>query len=174
MKKITFLLLLTYFLNPFVNAQTYQTAIGLRVSSEFGLTVQQHIGKNYTIEGLLTTRSKEYESKITLLLEKHQNVLGRGFNFYYGAGGHKGFLRSGQPLGYEGTFGVDAIGGVEFSSKQFTFSADYHPVFNLSKGTAQPFYNGYAALSVRYILIKRDTRFQEWRKKQKRKLSSKT
>jgi hypothetical protein len=174
MKKIAFLLLFTCFFSTFMTAQTYQSAIGLRVSSELGLTFQQHIGKNYTIEALLTTRAKEYESKITLLLEKHQNVLGRGFNFYYGAGGHKGFLRSGQPLGYEATFGVDAIGGVEFSSKQFTFSADYHPVFNLSKGNAQSFYNGYAALSVRYILIKRDTRFQEWRKKQKRRLSSKS
>jgi hypothetical protein len=149
-------------------AQSYQTAVGLRLGNEWGITAKQHLGNNYALEFLAITQKAEFENKLALYIERHYNLMGRRFNGYVGAGIHKGFSRSVLALGTSSSYGVGAIGGVEFSSGSYNFSLDLRPQFNLNKLATPNFYNSYIGLSVRYILIKRDTKFQEWKK---RKLS---
>ncbi len=149
-------------------SQTYQTAVGLRLGNEWGITAKQHVGNNYVLEFLAITQKSELENKLVLNIERHFNLIGRRFNAYAGAGIHKGFSRN-IIVGNTSSYGVGGIAGLEFNSGLFNFSADFRPQINLNKATTPAFYNSYSGLSVRYILIKRDSKFQEWKKKRRSK-----
>jgi hypothetical protein len=174
MNKSVFLLIFTLLCVTSSNifAQKYQTAGGIRIGSDVGLTIKQHIGDNWTVEAMGTTKSRDNESRLTLLAAKHFNFLGRGLNMYAGGGLHKGFLNE-VKTGYSPTFGLSTIAGMEATMGRYNFSIDLRPTYNFQSGAAQDNYNTYLGLSARYIFVPRESRFQTWKSKQKERFKRK-
>lgn len=138
-----------------VMGQSYFTSAGLRFGTDWGLTVQQRVARNYTVEGILQSSFQRNEVLMTGLLERHYPIAHRGLNIYFGGGLHKGWLnepanrensrRSGDP------FGVTLVGGAELTLGRVNISYDFKPAVNL-QGGEHTFYTQ-SGLSVRYVLI---------------------
>jgi len=79
-KNIIFILLIIFIGSIDVSAQRYRTAAGLRLGSPFGLTVQQVVWGQNTLEGILTFNPKKNESAVTLLFENHRKIFSKRFN----------------------------------------------------------------------------------------------
>ena len=130
-----------------VQAQKYRTALGVRASrNQVGLTAQQLILPKSTVELIASVGSDEYSG--TALLEQHFPILGKGFNYYMGAGAHIGNKKD------FGTFyGGDLIAGLELKTPllPFTISGDLKPAFHVNHEDWFTFGGG---ISVRFILVK--------------------
>ncbi len=151
-----------------IQAQTYNTAVGLRMGSGIGLSVQQRIANKTTIEGIVNNRFKQDLVTVTLLGEQHFPILFKRFNVYTGMGVHKGWYtgQANDGIAYDDPFGVSFIAGGEISIGRFNVSYDYKPAFNITGG--EKAFAGESSLSVRYIINKRPTKFQKWKNKRKK------
>jgi hypothetical protein len=143
-------------INSCILAQHYKTAGGIRLGNEIGLTVQQVVKDKTTVEGIFATHSSSNFYNFTALGERHYNLLSRRINFYTGAGAHFGLLKKAQ-TGYENTFGITGIGGMEMTIKRLNFSFDFKPAINIFKGDSQNRWVGQFALSVRYVFVERES-----------------
>lgn len=177
MKKIIVLFILVnlYLISV---AQGYDTAFGIRLGTEWGLTVQQRIAKRTTIEGIIQSSVNRSETTISILGEQHYPLLLRNFNIYGGAGLHKGW--AGKQADYGDPFGLTLIGGAEISVGKINLSWDFKPSINLVGGES-PVY-AHTGISVRYIVderklitLKKTEKEKEkaQKQKQKRKLKRK-
>lgn len=143
-------------------AQKYTTAAGIRLGTGVGLTVQQAITKNNTIELIAQKGFFSPETTVTALYEKHTPLIARGLNFYIGAGPHAGFYKPKTSLlkpeettaeqSVKIIGGISAIGGLEMKLKDVILSFDYKPALNIAGGTR--FFDSQSAVSLRYVLIK--------------------
>ena len=128
-------------------AQKYRTALGVRASrNQVGLTVQQLVLPKSTIEFIASVGSDEYAG--TALFEQHFPILGKGFNYYVGAGAHLGNKKD------FGTFyGGDLLAGLELKTPllPFTISGDLKPAFHINH---EDWFTFGGAISVRFILLK--------------------
>lgn len=166
-KKITTLILLGIFIfmSSQTNAQRYGTAAGLRLGSNdfsktVGITAQQRILKNITIEGIAQSDFSR-NTTLHLLLERHRPIISKRFNYYYGLGYSLGWEESNikNPATMEiittygnNTNGIDLIGGIEMTILKTTVSLDYKPNFNMSG--REEFYRGQVGISVRTVIVK--------------------
>lgn len=149
-----------------VQAQSYKTAAGIRVDNGVHLTVQQYLTDNWTAEGILHSSVGSKDLGITLLAEKHQKILFRNTNLYYGAGGHY-YWKNEAPRAETGiannVYGLSFIGGAEVSLGRLNVSIDWKPELHLSESSQVFDWNG-AAISVRYILAKRERKtIKDWK-----------
>lgn len=158
----------TLLFTQFSFAQQYKTAAGVRLGQDIGLTVQQYIGNKMTVEGLLTSAKYTETVNVSAILEKHLNLLSRRINVYAGVGPHFGFKNTNK-IGYDNVIGASFVLGGELTMKNLNFSLDYKPTLNISKGDLQPKSNPYWGLSIRYVLVKRETFIDNIKKKIKRK-----
>ncbi len=117
----------------FALGQSYNTAVGLRMGTEWGLTLRQRFYKNYAAEMLLQSSLQREETQLTLLGLSHKPLLTRRLNFYYGAGFHKGWADQ-LEVSYEDPWGIDFIAGLELTIGSINLSYDYKPAINLSGG----------------------------------------
>jgi hypothetical protein len=147
-------------------AQSYKTAVGFRVDEGVNLTLQQHLFSDWTVEGILHTSIASRDLGITLLAEKHQKILFRGLNVYFGAGPHyywKSDANRQENEIADRVAGLSVIGGAELSLGRFNVSVDLKPELHLSGDTVYPLeWNG-AAVSVRYVLAKREKAPRKWK-----------
>lgn len=133
-------------------AQKYGRAAGLRIGNRatVGLTIQQRVLPQTTIEGLLTLGVRDREVAATALVEYHKPFFGKkakSFNGYIGAGGHVGAVPG------DGAFsGLDAIMGVEYKLPllPLLISADIKPRVNIGHAKTFQFQTG---LSARYVFV---------------------
>jgi hypothetical protein len=144
------------------SAQSYRTAVGLRVEQGFNVTLKQHIHQRWSAEGILHTGINSDNIGLTLLAERHQKILFRNLNLYWGAGGHfyqhNTALNEKTPEAPYFISGLSFIGGAELSLGRLNFSVDLKPEIHLTGETVHPLnWNG-AAVSVRYIIAKRPRR----------------
>jgi len=150
--------------------QGYVTAAGLRLGTDWGLTVQQRIAKNITVEGILQSSLQREEVMVTGLIERHYPVIHRGLNIYFGGGLHKGWLNKPanleNPAGFEDPFGVTFVGGAELTLGRINVSYDFKPAVNV-QGGERTFYTQ-SGLSVRYVLISNKD-LKKHQKKQRKK-----
>lgn len=144
-----------------LNAQSYRTAAGIRVDQGFNLSLQQFIANGWTAEGIIHTSLGSEDIGFTLLAEKHQKILFRNLNFYWGAGGH--YYINNTPIQKTETveaipnvYGVSALAGAEISLGRFNVSVDWKPELHLGGDQEFPFEWNSAAVSVRYVLIKKE------------------
>lgn len=155
MNKFCVTLLLVFVFQFSVQAQKYRTAAGIRIGrNDFGLTAQQKLFKQTTLEGIAAFGGREVSA--TGLIEQHFPVLGKGFNVYLGAGAHIGHLKD-----HGGFYGADLLAGAELKVPivPFVVSIDLKPAFHINHEE----WGGIAGgLSIRYILVKE--------KKEKKKL----
>ncbi len=150
-----------------VFSQSYNTAIGVRAGNGFNITMQQYLLNKWTLEGILHTSFMSDNIGLNLLAEKHRKILIRNLNIYYGAGGH--YYWQNGPGNEDGTgirnnvAGLSLIGGAELSLGRLNVSVDWKPELHLIGQSVRPFdWNG-AAISVRYIIDKRERRkVKEW------------
>jgi len=148
-------------------AQSYNTAAGMRLGTDWGLTVKQRIAKKTTLEGLFQSSLQREEVLLTLMGAQHFPVLTRRLNIYYGGGFHKGWINENDAneVPYKDPFGLTLIGGLELSLGRLNLSYDFKPAINLSGGEKK-FYTQ-TGISLRYVIIKRDTNFFGADKKKK-------
>ena len=149
-------LLFFTFLAPLsISAQGYGTAAGVRIGNGIGVTFQQQIALNTTIEGILQREFASSDATLSLLYEKHQNVLTRGLNIYAGGGVYYTWIANDanaivQP---KNAFGVSPIAGAELTIGSFNLAFDFKPNIKLTgSGTV---FQMQSALSVRYVLAGR-------------------
>ncbi len=135
-------------------AQQYMTAGGLRIGTDWGLTIQQRIAKNTTVEGIFQSSLQREEVMVTGLIEQHYPLIIRNLNLYFGAGLHKGFVTAdlvAADEAYDDPFGISFVGGAELTIGRLNFSYDFKPVFNISGGE-KTFYSQ-TGVSVRYVFL---------------------
>lgn len=146
-------LMSVFFLVPEnARTQSYVTAMGLRMGSDFGITLQQKLIGHLTAEGIITTSPVHNQTTGTLLLEIHNPLISKRFNFYLGGGLHNRWLQDdeGQHLTH---YGVTAIAGAEMTLGRINLAWDYKPVFHLNVESL-PF-ESQTAISMRYVFIKK-------------------
>ena len=135
-----------------LSAQSYNTAIGLRLGTEWGLTVQQRIAKFTTVEAIIQQSFGSEETSVSLLLEQHKRLISKRFNFYVGAGIQKGWTGELDSLNEGDPFGIPLIAGAEFTISNLVLSYDFKPVINVLGGSPLAVQSG---LSLRYVFWKR-------------------
>ncbi len=153
--------------NTFVAAQSYQTALGMRLGTDWGITARQRLAKRSTLEGILQSSLQREEILLTALYERHFPIISRRFNLYYGGGLHKGWIsldpenESGAPS-YD-PFGITLVGGIEFTLARLNFSYDLKPAINF-RGGAKRIY-AQSGVSIRYVLVKKQKKRRKKSKK---------
>lgn len=161
MKKRTCLFVLNLFTLTLF-AQSYKTAGGVRLGTNYGISLQQKINDNLTVEGVA---HYDFRSKadFSLVGKQYKKLLIKNLTYFYGAGLHKGWIKDyyindeGNKIDIEGNETKDPIGitgtaGVEVTLGRVNVSVDYRPKVNISGGPGLLDHN--TALTVRYVLIK--------------------
>lgn len=152
------------------SAQSYFTAGGLRMGTDWGLTVQQRVAKKTTVELILQSSFFRKEGMVTLLGEQHTPLISRRFNLYFGGGLHKGWHTVEPIYGVDeperpGPFGITAIAGVEMTIGRLNLSYDIKPALNISGGENFGYFQ--SGVSARYVIAKKP--FWEEQKKASKK-----
>lgn len=149
----------------FMQAQSYDFTLGMRMGTDWGLSSQFRVAKNLTIEGILQSSLQREELLVTALLEQHNPIITRRLNVYYGGGVHKGWITAADEVGYTNPAGITMIAGLEFTIAKLNISYDIKPAVNLTGGEQQ-FYSQ-SGISLRYVIAKRNSIFKVNKKKQR-------
>ena len=176
---------LLYFYPLLITAQSYFTAMGLRMGTEFGVTIQQKILGNLTAEGIVSSSAISNETTATALVQIHNPLISKRFNFYIGGGMHQRW----RPLSdgsRQHLRGVTGIAGAEMTLGRINIAWDYKPVYHLN--ATQGAFESETAVSLRYVFVRKlkrpkNKRFlkqspkkkrqKEKRKKKRQKIRSK-
>ncbi|MFT4758212.1 MAG: hypothetical protein ACI9XO_001352 [Paraglaciecola sp.] len=158
-------------------AQLYTTALGLRMGTDWGFTVQQRVLDKVTIEGIMQSSLQREEVMITGMVQQHYPLITKGLNVYMGAGMHKGWNTSEPdvnqidvPAKTDNPMGVSLVVGGELTLGRLNISYDFKPAFNL-KGGEKSFYTQ-SGVSLRYVIVKNKV-FKKMKKKRKKKKKAK-
>lgn len=155
-----------------LQAQSYNTALGVRLDTDWGVSLQQRIGNKTTIEGLLQNSFKNDRFLATVLLEQHYPILIKRLNVYAGGGVHK-LWETNNDTTFDSPIGLTAIVGAEFTIARVNFSWDFKPMLNIGDNVSQRL-DATTALTVRYVISKRDLiKSKEQRQKDKAKKKKK-
>ena len=149
-----------------LSAQSYTTTAGMRLGTEWGLTVQQRVAKKTTVEGILQSSLQREEFTVTVLAEQHYPLISRRLNFYAGAGIHKGWSTAQDEVEYQDPFGLSLVTGMEFTLGRLNLSYDFKPAVNIHGGE-NGFYSQ-TAISMRYVLVKGKVFNKKMKAKKKR------
>ena len=162
MRKLFFLFLLGS-LPTLLAAQSYNTAGGVRLGTDWGLSLRQRLNGNIAAELILqnSLQNNREEAAVTLLGIVHKPLLMRNLNLFTGGGIHAGWSNGATG---DGSFGLDVLAGIELSISRLNLSWDIKPALNLSGGNTLSLQSG---VSLRYILWKREK--YEWEKNAKNK-----
>ncbi len=154
MKKLIFVLLVALFVGAEVQAQDYQTGIGIRSGWGAGLTVKHFLNQKAAFEGLLDWRWGGVA--LTGLYEIHNQAFDTPrLNWYYGFGGHIGFWNGDKDdrfdSGNNSVIGIDGILGLEYNFKEIPINIglDWKPMINVIGSSG--FWGDGGAISIRYI-----------------------
>ncbi|MFA9391704.1 MAG: hypothetical protein ACERKD_17980 [Prolixibacteraceae bacterium] len=140
-------------------AQSYFNAFGVRIANgsayrTAGLTYQQKVLKDFTIEGIAQTDFSK-NSTFHALFEYHKPIITKRLNYYVGAGlmsGREHTLHSDSLRAYSSAiFGADLIAGLEITLMKFTISLDYKPNFNITG--REKWFQDQVAVSVRAVIL---------------------
>ena len=150
MKKIIIgLFFLLFVAATSLQAQDYNTGIGLRGGPFNGLTIKHFLTSSTAIEGVLSTQWSGW--LISGTWEKHAPAFNAdGLKWFYGVGGQVGFWSNSNFPGYDpnhGNYtvlGVHGALGLEYTFKEIPFSigADWKPALNLAGYGNRQFWGG--------------------------------
>jgi hypothetical protein len=154
-----------------LDAQSYGTALGVRLGDGIGLTVQQQVVVHGTVEGILSSSNKDLT--LNVLYEHHTSLLTRGLNFYLGGGFYKTWIHQDDNLITQPTnpYGLSPIIGIELTiARKINLSADIKPTVRLG-GNGGKGFEWHTGVSVRYVLAGRYFKDDGWKfwKKWKKK-----
>lgn len=141
MRKIIVVLVFFSFLSG-ASAQenTYNTAIGLRLGIDPGLSIKTFIAPTKALEGLVDLYT--HGILLTGLYEIHKQAFNvERLSWFYGLGGHIGSFRGGYYTNWDNvyyadnfiTLGIDGILGLEYHMKEipFTVGVDIKPFVDI-------------------------------------------
>ena len=160
MKKYCLSVLLLFSFSCLIQAQNYETGIGLRGGFASGITVKHFLTEKTAIEGIFSTRWGGF--MITGLYEIEAPAFDtEGLSWYYGGGAHIGFWNSsnsGNPWweddhsGNYTVLGIDGVIGLAytFSEIPINLSFDWKPMINFVGYSGV--WGDMAAISVRYTI----------------------
>jgi hypothetical protein len=128
------------------------------------------VHKNFVVEGILQSSLQKDQGSFTLLGKQHRPLLSRRLNLFYGAGAHFGWsgevdVETGEPVG--GPVGVDGVIGLEATFGGFNLSYDFKPALNVGGGSS--FLDTQTAISVRYVIAKRNDIWDKQKERQNRR-----
>ena len=134
MKKTGFVLLILLLMAGYhSSAQTYKTALGIRLSSDdaivnHSISLKHFLGNAVALEGLLS-----FGDPVALgfLIEKHKPVQVAGMMWFYGGGAYVGFGKQ-KNFGLHGVLGLD----YKFPTAPINVSLDWKPELNLANEVA--------------------------------------
>ena len=180
MKHFLLLFLTLSICQSVVFAQSYGTSLGLRFGNQqdfrtVGLSAKHRIEKGWTLEGIVQS-DFNYNTTFHALIERHERLISKRFNYYYGTGISLGQEASTlkDPSTKEiistygnKTLGLDLIFGIELTLLKANISIDYKPNINLIG--RNPWYAGQVGISVRSVLVKGSTQNKNRRQKSRQK-----
>lgn len=151
LKKILFATILIAAFTTTLHAQSYNSAFGVRLGYENGLTLKKFFAPASATEFILSASPRHFN--LTGLYEYQQPVVGApNLDWYLGIGAHLGAIHTNKD-DYNGSFllGADLIAGLEyiFPTAPFTASLDWKPSFNFTNNYNDYWFSG-LALSLRY------------------------
>lgn len=143
-------LLITAFATT-LNAQSYNSALGVRLGYDNGLTLKKFYSPSSAGEYILTASPRHFQ--LTGLYEYQMPVQGApNLEWYLGLGAHIGAIHKNKD-DYDSSFllGADLIAGLEYIFPQapFTASLDWKPTINFTSNYNDYWFSGFA-LSLRY------------------------
>jgi hypothetical protein len=137
-----------------LQGQTYVSAGGLRLGTEWGLTYKHRIANQITAEAILQSSFDEPVTRISLLGAKHFPLITKGFNIYGGGGLHAGWYER-TPSQTIPHGGVSFIGGAEITLGRLNVSWDIKPALNIAGFREYKLLDMNSAVSLRYVFIKK-------------------
>ncbi len=151
LKKFFFAALLITAFTTTLRAQSYNSAFGVRLGYDNGLTLKKFLAPASAAEFILSASPRHFQ--LTGLYEYQLPVEGTSnLDWYLGIGAHLGGIHKDRE-NYDGSLllGADLIAGLEyiFPSAPFTASLDWKPSFNLTNNYNNYWYSDFA-LSLRY------------------------
>ena len=178
--KHLFISILIAMISQSAMGQSYGTSLGLRFGNQqdfrtVGLSGKHRIQKGWTVEGIVQS-DFNYNTTFHGLIERHERLISKRFNYYYGTGLSLGQEASTlkDPTTREiistygnKTLGIDLILGVELTLLKANISIDYKPNINLVG--RNPWYAGQIGISARSVLVKGSTQNKNRRKKNREK-----
>ena len=150
MRKSFLTLILIIGFTVIVNAQDYNTGLGLRGGTAWGITAKHFISKTTAFEGFLYAHSRGFN--VTGLYEIHYNAFDVDrLNWYFGFGAHIGSWNYSDSDMNDFVLGADGVVGIEYSFTEapINIGVDWNPYFNIIGYTG--FFAGSGAISIRYI-----------------------
>jgi hypothetical protein len=149
-----------------LSAQSYGTAVGGRLGTGWGLTLQQQVAVHTTVEAILQSGFTSTETTFSILGEQHQSLISSHFNFYFGGGFYKTWLETNTNLKVQpaNPIGISGIAGLELTFGKLNFSADFKPMIRLSGGdSSTKGFQGQPGISIRYVFADRYFKDESWK-----------
>lgn len=166
MKNITIFILLL-FSSQILVAQSYRTAVGLRLGTNIGISAKQKVAKFSTLEAIFAPSLNSDETSFDLLFAQHKRILSKRFNIYVGGGLHKAWREEAADDFGKADAGIAGIIGGEFSIRKLNLSWDWKPTVDLFGGDGTQTVNlKNSAVTVRYIFVpqKKNEDWKVWKK----------
>ncbi len=157
----------TFLLSSSAFAQSWFTAGGLRLGTDWGLTVQQRLLRKTSAELILQSSLSRDEGMVTILAKQHSSLLSRRFNVFIGGGVHQGWTTASVvPATYEGPKGITLIAGAEATLGRLNASYDFKPAINITGGEKALYWQ--TGASLRYVIAKKSFLEPDPRKKRQK------
>ncbi len=156
---------LLFFTPLSMSAQGYGMAAGLRIGDGVGITYQQQIALNTSIEGILLRESAHNDATLSILYEAHRNLLTQGLNVYAGGGLYYTWLtnRANTVVQPSNPLGIAPIVGAEITIANFNVSIDFKPTIKIVGGEGISAFQMQTAFSLRYVLAGRYYKNDKWK-----------
>jgi hypothetical protein len=134
-------------------SQSWFTAGGVRLGTDWGLTLQQRLARKTSAEFILQSSLSRDEGMLTILGKKHTSLLSRRFNLFLGGGYHTGWNNGGiVAADYKGPKGLTLIAGAEATIGRVNVSYDFKPAINIVGGESPLYFQ--TGASLRYVIAK--------------------
>ena len=147
--------MLTWCILTTVQAQMYNTGIGVRIGVDNGISLKHFVSDKNAVEGIVTFY-KGINATALYEWQREHDFDVKGLAWYYGVGGHVGFWNKNKsPFNEEGSgtkavIGLDGVIGLEylFENAPITVGLDVRPIVNLIGDDGLWFQAG---INVRYV-----------------------
>lgn len=146
------------FISSHIFGQKYNSAIGIRLGTEWGASFNQRVSDHSTLELIAQQGIQSDLALVSLMWRNHFNLGMRRLNLYAGGGPHIGIYTQSDNNTYPA--GVSLITGAELAIAGWLISWDIKPVVNIIN--PQQIIYLHSGLSIRYILNRRDSRLKEF------------
>lgn len=153
LKRLFFTVFSIMTLTSTLNAQNYNTSLGVRLGYDSGLTLKHFFAPENAAEFILSVSPRYFQ--LTAMYEYQQLVPGSSdLSWIVGVGAHLGAIHYEEDK-YKSDLllGVDLMAGLEYSIARtpYVVALDWKPSFNITNSYNDYWFNGFA-LSLRYTL----------------------